>query len=191
LEYARQQLLMHHTESDYFVCIDNDCLPPPQAFARCWLQRMIELMQKYEDYAAISMRTPVMVGTGNIFEDETKELTDFPHPGGSFRIMRTDVVKAVGGWDREAPGRGSEERYICGKLRENEFKTAFSTYIQCLHLWGTRSTDNWGYPKDWKPEDTGHSPDVWHSVFDKGDDYEDVVRYSGTELADRYFNEKD
>ena len=29
LEYARQDMLMNETDSEYFVCIDNDCLPPP------------------------------------------------------------------------------------------------------------------------------------------------------------------
>lgn len=184
LEYARQQLF-GNTETEFFVDIDNDCLPP-----KGWLEAQLDLMRKYEDMAAISQRTQVMIGTGNIFETSDAvgmDITDFAHPGGSFRMMRTKAVEQVGGWDREASGRGSEEKYICGKLRDAGYGTAFATFIQCLHLWGTKDTDNWGYPKDYKPEDTGHSSDVWHPVFAEGDIYENVLQYSGTELADWYF----
>lgn len=187
LEAARQFMLEKMTDSEYFVCIDNDCLPPID-----WLSRQLELMQQYEDYAAISQRTPVMIGTGNIFEDTDKNgmpLTDFPHPGGSFRMMRTDAVRRVGGWDRDNPGRGQEERYICGKLREAGYGTAFATHIQCLHLFGNRqkTQERWGYTDGMKPEDTGHS-DVWHPILGRGDDFDEVAAYTGKELAEEYFS---
>jgi len=187
LELARQELLRKATETEFFVDIDNDCLPPPN-----WLQEQLELMQKYEDYAAIAQRTQVMIGTGNIFETSDKigiDITDFSHPGGSFRIMRTDAVKEVGGWDRKSSGRGSEERYICGKLRSAGYGTAFATNIKCLHLWGTTKTDSWGYPKNYKPEDTGHSSEVWHPVFDTGDIKGNLLEYASSEDVERYFGE--
>lgn len=190
LEPARNFLLREATESERFVCIDNDCLPPPSD-GQDWLEKMNELFDKYEEYAAISMRTDPMIGTGNIFEEADKngeELVEFPHPGGSFRIMRTDLTRLVGGWDRESPGRGQEERYICGKLRERGFFTGFATFIKCLHLYGPPEiTDRWGYPKDWTPEETGHS-DVWHPKFAEGDDCEEVTKYSGEALANDYCN---
>lgn len=187
LEKARHYLLLNDTypESEYFVCIDNDCLPPPN-----WLNDQLELMQKYEDYAAIAQRTQVMIGTGNIFETSDAigiDITDFPHPGGSFRMMRTSAVQEVGGWDRESIGRGSEERYICGKLRQAGYGTAFATNVKCLHLFGTTDTDNWGYDKNLKPEDTGHSPEVWHPIFSAGDDPKQVKQYAGKELTEKYF----
>lgn len=188
LEYARQWLLEYDTKDDtdkeFFVDIDNDCLPPEY-----WLEDQLSLMKYNPEYAAISQRTQVMIGTGNIFEDESKDLTDFPHPGGSFRIMRTNAVKQVGGWARNAPGRGSEERYICGKLRESGYKTAFATHIQCLHLFGVRdqTKERWGYDESMKPEDSGHS-DIWHPALANGDDYEEIKKYSGKELADAYYN---
>lgn len=185
LEAARNFLLKNATETEYFVDIDNDCLPPEN-----WLQEQLWLMQKYEDYAAIAQRTQVMIGTGNIFESSDAigmDITDFAHPGGSFRMMRTDAVHRVGGWDREAPGRGAEERYICAKLREEGYGTAFSTFVQCLHLFGSTETDNWGYDKKLKPEDTGHSPDVWHPIFASGDDPEQVKQYAGESLTGNYY----
>lgn len=183
LEGARQWLFKN-TETEFFVDIDNDCLPP-----KGWLDAQLVLMQKYEDYAAISQRTQVMIGTGNIFEDNDlngMDITDFPHPGGSFRMMRTDAVKKVGGWDRDSSGRGAEERYICGKLLDAGYGTAFATHIRCLHLFGPPDTDNWGYPKEWKPQDTGHSPEVWHPIFANGDDPNEVRAFSGVKLTEEY-----
>lgn len=185
LEGARNLLLNNATQSDRFVCVDNDCLPPPTD----WLEELNDLMDKYEDYAAISMRTSPMIGTGNIFAGAEKsgdDIVDFPHPGGSYRIMDTKLVYFVGGWSRLSPGRGSEETFICGKLREAGYKTAFATNIKSLHLFGDEATDNWGYDKKMKPEDSGHSSNVWHPKFAQGDDPEEVREYVGEELAKWY-----
>lgn len=188
LEAARNLLLNNATTTDYFVDIDNDCLP-----AEGWLENQLELMQKYEDYAAISQRTQVMIGTGNIFETADQvgiDITDFPHPGGSFRMMNTKAVWNVGGWDRESSGRGSEERYICGKLRDAGYGTAFATNIKCLHLFGDRhqTKERWGYTDGMVPEDTGHS-DIWHPALDLGDEFERVKQYAGESLTREYFND--
>jgi GT2 family glycosyltransferase len=105
--------------------------------------------------------------------------------------MRTSAVENVGGWDRGAPGRGSEEHYICGKLRDVGYKTAFAPEIRCLHLFGTRGeieTDRWGYDKNLKPEDTGHS-DISHPALTNGDDIEEILLYAEDEDAKRYYQE--
>lgn len=192
LEAARNLLLRESTYSNRFVCIDNDCLPPQRFNGYDWLTRMNELMDKYEEYAAISMRTEPMIGTGNIFEEADKDgedLVEFSHPGGSYRLMPTDLVRHVGGWDREAPGRGSEETYICGKLRERGFSTGFSTELRALHLFGLPEvTDRWGYPVEFKPEDTGHS-DVWHPKFGQGDIKDEVLLYASDNDTNNYFGD--
>lgn len=185
LEVARS-FLLEGTNTEYFVCADNDCLPQPVLRGFDWLEQLVDLMQRYEEYAAISCRTQVMIGSGNIFEDETLDITDFPHPGGSLRIMRTELVKYVGGWEGK-PGRGTEERYICGKLRELGFSTGFATHIHCLHLFGLPDSDRWGYQKDWQPEQTGHS-DISHPALTNGDDLLEVEKYTGKELANDYRN---
>lgn len=185
LEAARNLLLNEATQGEYFVCVDNDCLPQ-----KGWLDGLLNLMQGQPEYAAISLRTEPMIGTGNIFVEADElgdELVDFPHPGGSFRLMRTGDVLAVGGWDRGAAGRGSEETYICGKLRDEGFKTAFAVKLRCLHLFGTEGTDYWGYDKSFKPEDTGHSPGVWHPKFAQGDVYDEVLEYAKESDVIRYF----
>lgn len=195
LEAARQYMLNNCTLSEYFICADNDCLPPPIKDGQDWIERLVELMEKYEDFAAISCRTQVMIGTGNIFEEADAvgdDIVEFPHPGGSLRIMRTQVIHNIGGWDRDSQGRGAEERFIGSKLSAAGYRTAFATDIRCLHLFGLRGenpTDRWGYDKDLKPEDTGHS-DISHPALTNGDDYEEVSLYSGEKLANDYYSDK-
>jgi len=208
LEAARQRLLSHHTKSEYFICADNDCLPMPYpgGAGKDWVEKLYKLMMDYKEerYAAISASTQVMIGTGNIFEeaDATQDnfnfgskqrmnLVNFPHPGGSLRIMDTVATRSVGGWDRQADGRGSEEKYICGKLRGAGYQTAFAVRVKCLHLFGLRDdahkTDRWGYDKDWSPEKSGHS-DIWHPALGNGDDIEEVRLYAGDDLTNWYFH---
>lgn len=200
LEPARNSMLHEATFSPYFICVDNDCLPESPVLQTKgdeipmdWIERLVDLMERHEEYGAISCRTQVMVGTGNIFEESDKngdELTDFPHPGGSLRIMRTKTTREVGGW-RDLAGRGAEERWIGGKLQAAGYKTAFATNINTLHLFGTRDekhkTDRWGYNARWKPAKTGHS-NVYHPALTNGDDYGEVERYCGTALAKSYFD---
>lgn len=189
LEAARNLLLNNATTSERFVCVDNDCLPQPIIGDVDWLDLLNDLMDRYEEYAAISARTQVMIGTGNIFETADTaddDIVDFPHPGGSLRIMQTNLVHFVGGWDRQQPGRGAEERLVCGRLRDAGFATAFAVNVRCLHLFGTKDTDRWGYPIDWAPEQTGHS-DISHPALTQGDDYETVKYYSGEKLTKEYF----
>lgn len=187
LEEARTYMLEKCTRGEYFICADNDCLPEPmEEGGEDWVEKLVDLMDEHKDYAAISCRTQVMIGSGNIFEDESKDITDFPHPGGSLRIMKTEAVKSVGGWEGK-PGRGAEERWICGQLREFGWKTGFATHIKTLHLFGVKDiTDRWGYDKEWRPSKTGHS-DISHPALDNGDDKEEVSLYVGNELAESYF----
>lgn len=187
LEYARNQGLKLAKNHQYIICADNDCLAPPKNGKRDWIDELRDLMMKYDEYAAISARTQVMIGTGNIFEhadEDGSDIVEFAHPGGSYRIMYKPAVEKVGGWRDEEPGRGSEERYICGKLHELGYKTAFAVNVKTLHLFGDKQSDRWGYPKDWKPEDTGHS-DIWHPVLEAGDDPEEIKKYLGGDYVRR------
>lgn len=179
LEPARNQGLAEVT-SLYFVCLDNDLLCPPPKDGKDWIERMGELFHEHPEYGAIAMRTQVMIGTGNIFDGhEDDDIVDFPHPGGSYRMMHTESVKAIGGWREEVGSRGQEERYICGELHKLGAKTGFAVKIKSLHLHGDQTTDGWGYPKGWKPEDSGHS-DVWHPILLNGDDFLQVQHFLKT-----------
>jgi len=180
LEPARNQGLAS-VDSDLFICADNDCLPQPRVDGKDWIELLVKLMKDNPDYAAISCRTQVMIGTGNIFEEADQnedDIVEFPHPGGSLRIMQTSAVRKAGGWRDEVGGRGTEERYIGGRLHELGLKTGFAAKIKTLHLFGdrTKGTDRWGYPEDFRPEDTGHS-DIWHPALANGDDPEEIKKY--------------
>jgi len=152
LEPAKNKLL-ELVKSEYFVSTDNDIIP--QNSNPDWLQQLLTLIKENPEYAAIACRMQIMVGTGNIFDEKTP-IKEFPHPGGSFRIMKTDLVRKVGGWRNEfLNGRGSEERCICGKLKKEGYKTGYAQFIRCYHLFAI----NWGYG-DMKPEEHGHNP-IW------------------------------
>lgn len=203
LEAARDWALFNATESDYFICVDNDCLPPPKEHSRDkygftyttdWVERLCFLMEKYDDFGAISARNPVMIGTGNIFleaEEAGDDIVEFSHPGGSLRIMLTELIRSIGGWDRHAVGRGSEETYISAKIHDAGFRTAFAVNIPCLHLFGLRegaqATDRWGYDASMVPEASGHH-DIDHPALRNGDDMSEVEKFAGKELADAYGN---
>lgn len=174
LEPARN-LGLQFVKSKYFVTTDNDILPQKPNEKGCWLTQLVDLMEKNPDFGAIACRPQVLVGTGHIFQgNEDKDIVEFSHPGGSLRIMRTDLVKEVGGW-RNIPLRGQEEMYICGKLRERGYKTGFASQIRCYHLFG--KDKNWGY-QDLKPEKHGHKP-VYHPALEEGDNEEEIKKLCG------------
>lgn len=129
----------------YFITVDNDCIAP--RLTPCWLTQLVELMEKYKDYAAIALRPQILVGVGPIFRAED-EVVENNVVGGSFRIMRTEAVSAVGGWtDKfEKDGRGNEEHDICGKMRSNGWKVGYARNLWTYHLFGDEGT--WGYEKD-------------------------------------------
>lgn len=158
--------------SDLFVSADNDCL-----VREGWLEDLADLINRYPEYAAIACRTQVMIGTGNIFDGhEDKDILEFGHPGGSFRIMRTAPVKEAGGWRDNVLLRGQEERYICGKLHERGYKTGFAVKVRCFHLFGQGKHD-WGYT-GMKPEEHGHS-EIAHPALDNPDDEECIDNWLG------------
>lgn len=185
LEPARNQGLAEVLNPIYFICADNDCLPQKiddKGFD--WIDHLVWLMDRNQAYGAISCRTQVMVGSGDPFveaDEKGDDLLEFPHPGGSLRIMITWTVREIGGWREDSLGRGAEERYICGRLHDRNLKTAFAVKVKTYHQFGLqadegeKSSDRWGYNKDWLPEDTGHS-DIDHPAF-RGDDPAEMRLY--------------
>jgi hypothetical protein len=121
---------------------------------------LVDLMNRYPEYGAIAPRPQILVGTGNIFHEKTDEIVPFGHVPGYARIMRTDWVNEVGAWKDKRPLRGHEELWIGEKFAEKGYKLGWANYVKCWHLFGKEDTDEWGYPKNMKPEDHGHNP-VW------------------------------
>lgn len=131
----------------YFITVDNDCIAPD--LSPCWLTQMIDLMELRSEFAAISLRPQVLIGVGEIFNNnEYPDVVSNNVCGGSYRIMRTDAVKKVSGWtDKfEKDGRGNEEHDVCGKLRAAGHKVGYAKNLWTYHLFGKEGT--WGYDKN-------------------------------------------
>ena len=75
-------------QSKVFVTTQDDIIPPD--LRPCWLERLVHLINKYEDYGAICMR---IQRTARLEIDETKELIDTVKSMPSvFRIQRKDEM---------------------------------------------------------------------------------------------------
>lgn len=153
LEYAKNKG-MELVTSELFVSTDNDILAPKPKDGKDWLGTLVGLMDRNVEYAAISCRPQVLIGTGNIF-DESKEITDFTHVPGYLRIMRTALVKEAGAWSDKRPLRGHEEFWISEKLRAMGHKVGWANHVKVFHLFG--ENEDWGYT-GLKPEEHGHNP---------------------------------
>jgi hypothetical protein len=82
------------------------------------------------------------------------------------RIMRTEAVRKVGGWEHKTEaGRNHEERWICGKLQEAGYKVGITSRIRAFHPF----PPNWGYPPEFTPEMQKHNPDLEQEVQRFGD----------------------
>lgn len=132
-------------ESDFYVDSDNDILLPPPIKDVDWLARLMELMTS--EYAAIALPPQVFIGANKeeMFRG-AKGILERDFVGGSMRLMRTDAVRAVGGWRSEpkdmVEANRSEEHYICGKLRKSGYKVGYAVDIECFHMFGETA---WGY----------------------------------------------
>jgi GT2 family glycosyltransferase len=173
LEHAKH-IGMSFVESDLFISSDNDILVYNYE-GKDWLERMVDLMNKYPEYGAIGCRPQILVGTGNIFAGkEEQEIVDFGHVPGYMRIMRTAWTNEVGAWQDKRPLRGHEELWIGQKFSEKGYKLGWANNVKCWHLFGEEDTDPWGYLKGMAPEEHGHNP-VWPMPKNDRDEIKDNV----------------
>lgn len=157
LEYAKN-IGMNFVESPLFVSMDNDILVYNYE-GQDWLQRLVDLMNKFKNYGAIAPRPQILVGSGNIFAGrEDEEIIPFGHVPGYARIMRTDLTIAVGAWRDRRPLRGHEELWIGEKFAQAGWKMGWANNVKCWHLFGKEDTDEWGYLKGIDPAEHGHNP---------------------------------
>lgn len=138
----------------YYIDTDNDLLCAD--IQPDWISSLVHLMDKYPSYGAISTRPQVLVGRAGTEFDVDSEVVEFDHVGAHLRIMRTEVVRKVGGWEKtwEAK-RNHEDHFIAGKLHGEGFKVGYAKNVRCWHIFGT----NWGY-KDMPLEAHGHR-EIW------------------------------
>lgn len=169
--HAAWNIALSLAESEYFITSDNDIYVPDLDPAPDWLTQMVSYMDERPDYAAISLHPHVLIGAPSIDPLDPEDVVERNMCGAVMRIMRTDAVRRVGGWEHKIdPKRNHEERWICGKLQEEGFKVGIASRVRAYHPFG----DNWGYPKEITPEMQGHNPALREEVvrFDNPDAYD-------------------
>lgn len=136
--------------SPYYIDTDNDLLCPN--LEPDWISALVSLMDKHPSYGAISCRPQVLVGTGEKSFNTPEDVIKFDHVGAHLRIMRTDEVRKVGGWEKtwEAK-RNHEDSFIASALNTLGWDVGYARDIRCFHMFG----ENWGY-KDLSLEEHGH-----------------------------------
>lgn len=175
--HAAWNMAMALAESEYFITSDNDiyvpdlvgdCLldSPDKSTARCWLERMVDYMDEYTDYGAISLHPHVFIGAESIDPNHSQDVVERNMCGAVMRIMRTEAVREVGGWEHKIEaGRNHEERWICSRLQNAGYKTGIASRIRAFHPF----PPNWGYKKEFTPEMQKHNPELEEYVQSFGD----------------------
>lgn len=178
-------------DSEYFITADPDLLVPDlrntlfgiapgdvgysaieiKAEQPDWLARMVQMMKDRPDYGSISMMPHIFIGAVGIDPQDPEDVKERNMCGAVFRIMDTDKVRSVRGWElRIEAGRNHEERTICSRLHDAGYKTGITSRIRAYHNFGK----NWGYPEDFTPEMQKHNPALKEEVlrFDNRDAYD-------------------
>lgn len=138
-------------ESEYFITTDNDIYVPD--LEPDWLSQLVGLLGRQPKYAAIALQPHTYLGA-SAPTNAVDGVCDVAHCGAVMRIMRTDVVRKVGGWEhRLDANRNHEEKTICNKLRDAGYKVGYAEKMKCYHDFG--DDDNWGYG-DIHPHKHGH-----------------------------------
>lgn len=153
----------------YFITTDPDLLVP--LLEPDWLSQMVKFMEDRPDYGAISMMPHIFIGAVGIDPVDPEDVKDRNMCGAVFRIMDTDKVRSVRGWDLIiSSGRNHEERTICSRLHEAGYKTGIASRVRAYHNFGK----NWGYPEEFTPEMQKHNPDLKDYVlqFDHREAYD-------------------
>ena len=154
---------LEYVTSELFVDTDNDCLCP--LLSPDWLARLVGYMHDYPAFGAIALRPQVLVGVGPIFKG-APEIVQNNVVGGSLRIMRTEVIKSLGGWEDINDSR-REEWTICNKLRNNNWKVGYARDIFTYHLFGE---SNWGYA-----EGIEHYHNPASAIYAKDQEYDPIT----------------
>lgn len=177
---AAWQIAQSLAESEYFITSDNDIYVPDTGVETgCWLEMLIDLIDRRPDYGAISLHPHTLIGDVSFDPKDPEDVKEVPWCGAVMRIMRRYAVKAVGGWsdDGDTPlirgDRGHEERLVCGRLQVGGYKVGRTTRLRAYHPFGKATGGNWGYPEEITPEMQGHNPELKEYVqqFDNMEAY--------------------
>lgn len=167
--HAAWNLALSLAESEYFITSDNDIYVPDLGGTVIdnetyslkaepdWLGQLVGFMDERPDFGAISLHPHVFIGAAGIDPSDPEDVKERNMCGAVMRIMRTEAVRKVGGWEHiiEA-GRNHEERTICTRLQDAGYKVGITSRIRAFHPFG----ENWGYPPEFTPEMQKHNPDL-------------------------------
>lgn len=180
--HAGWNVALSLAESEFFITSDNDIYVPSLGYTSFlsdeelgklsatemmimrdngaptdWLSRLVRFMEERPDYGAISLHPHVFIGIAGEDPNDPEDVKEAPMCGAVMRIMRTEAVRKVGGWEHKIEaGRNHEERTICSRLRDNGFKVGRTVRIRAFHPF----PPNWGYPKEFTPEMQKHTPEL-------------------------------
>ena len=186
--HAAWNVALALAESEYFITSDNDIYVPELVGGlntdiginfnkpQDWLGMMVKFMDERPTYAAISLHPHVFIGAAGIDPEDPEDVKQRNMCGAVMRIMRTNIIRQVGGWEHKIdPQRNHEERTICGKLQDFGYKVGITSRIRAYHPFGKETGGNWGYPPEITPEMQGHNPSLKDEVlrFDNPDAYDE------------------
>jgi glycosyltransferase involved in cell wall biosynthesis len=157
-------------ESEYFITSDNDIYVPD--LDPDWLAQLTKFMDERPDYGAISLHPHILIGAASFDPKDPEDVKEVNMAGAVMRIMRTDLIRKVGGWEHQiSSGRNNEERVVSSRIQSAGFKTGRTTKIRTYHPWG----NNWGYPEEFTPEMQKHNPELKDYVkqFDQPTAYDE------------------
>lgn len=160
-------------ESEYFITSDNDIYVPE--LNPDWLTQMVKFMDERPNYGAISLHPHIFIGAAGIDPRHPDDVVERNMCGAVMRIMRTEAVRKVGGWEHIINDkRNHEERTICSRLQSEGYKVGIATRIRAYHPFGRGMGGNWGYPEEVTPEMQGHTPELKDYVvqFDNPEAYD-------------------
>lgn len=162
-------------ESEYFITSDNDIYVPDLELD--WLFQLITFMNVRPDYGAISLHPHVFIGIAGEDPNDPEDVKEAPMCGAVMRIMRTELIRKIGGWEKVIrPQRNGEEKWISSRLREAGYKVGRTTRIRAYHPFGRDIEGNlgWGYTTV-TPEEQGHNSALKNEVlrFDNPDAYDE------------------
>lgn len=167
--HAAWNIALSLAESEYFITSDNDIYVPD--LEPDWLTQLVRFMDDRLDYGAISLHPHVFIGIAGEDPNDPEDVKESPMAGAVMRIMRTEAVRKVGGWEHKIEaGRNHEERTICSRLRDNGYKVGRTVRIRAFHPF----PPNWGYPLEFTPQMQKHNPDLEQYVqsFGNIDNYD-------------------
>ena len=172
--HASWNMALSMAESEYFITSDNDIYVPD--LEPDWLAQMVKFMDDRSDYGAISLHPHIFIGAAGVDPADSEDVKERNMCGAVMRIMRTDVIRKVGGWEHVIrTSRNHEERTICSKLHDAGYKVGVATRVRAYHPFGQDMGGNWGYPKEITPEMQGHNPAL----------AEEVLRFDNPEAYDK------